>query len=131
VQSGHFKTCFKSGGWRESRVSEEKVGIEVHYSRECLGAVLDWMYKGSYDLPADELEKSDVLEEMYRLTHYWDLVDSDLFNGLTRELIKLIGTRTYASLRKLAEALGLEDGTLARKCEEFERMNRSVLAESH
>ena len=36
-----------------------------------------------------------VLEEMYRLAHYWDFVDSDLFSGLTRELIRLIGTQTY------------------------------------
>jgi len=55
------------------------------------------MYKGSYDLPTEEPERSDVLEEMYRLTHYWDLADSDLFNNLTRELIQLIGTQTYSS----------------------------------
>ena len=55
------------------------------------------MYKGSYDLPAEEPERSDILEEMYRLAHYWDLVDSDLFNGLTRELIKSIGTQTYCN----------------------------------
>ena len=34
-------------------------------------------------------------------------------------------------VRKLAEDLGLGDGVLARKCEEFERMNRLVLAEGH
>jgi len=32
-------------------------------------------------------------------------------------------------VRKLAEDLSLEDGVLAKKCEEFERMNRLVLAE--
>ena len=53
------------------------------------------MYKGSYDLPAEEPERLKILTEMYNLAHYWVLVDSDLFNGLTRELIKLIGTRTY------------------------------------
>jgi len=90
-----------------------------------------------------------VLEEMYRLAHYWDFVDSDLFSGLTRELIRLIGTQTYQNcssfrnhlflfietdymicvVRKLAEDLSLDDGVLAKKCEEFERMNRQVLAE--
>ena len=30
----------------------------------------------------------------------------------------------------MAEALGLEDGPLAKKCEEFEGMNRLVLAET-
>ena len=33
-------------------------------------------------------------------------------------------------VRKLAEDLRLEDGSLAKMCEEFERKNRSVLAES-
>ena len=33
-------------------------------------------------------------------------------------------------VRKLAEDLGLENGPLAKKCEEFERKNRSVLAEN-
>jgi len=109
------------------------------------------MYKGSYDLPAEETERLDVLQGMYKLAHYWDFVDSDLFNGLTRELIKSIGTRTYGDcasclthlssstatncvvhvVRELAEALNLEDGPLAKKCEEFERENRAVLAESH
>ena len=32
-------------------------------------------------------------------------------------------------VRKLAEDLSLDDGVLAKKCEEFERMNRQVLAE--
>ena len=54
------------------------------------------MYKGSYDLPKEETERLNVLEEMYRLAHYWDFPDSDLFNGLTRELILLISMRTYA-----------------------------------
>lgn len=87
--------------------------------------------------------------EMYRLAHYWSFQDSDLFKGLTRELIKSIGVRTYGEcrsrwthlilnpgtdriiriVRKLAEDLGLDDGPLADKCEEFERKNRSVLAE--
>jgi len=67
---------------------------------------------------------------MYRLAHYWDFVDSVLFNRLTIELIQLIGTRTYERLRKLAEDLCLEDGLLAKKCEEFERKNRSVFAEN-
>ena len=53
------------------------------------------MYKGSYVLPVEKTEKLDLLEEMYRLAHYWDLVDSDLFNDVTRELIRLIGTQTY------------------------------------
>ena len=53
------------------------------------------MYKGSYGLPTEETERLNVLEEMYKLAHYWDFVDSDLFSGLTRELILLIGTRTY------------------------------------
>jgi len=108
------------------------------------------MYKGSYDLPAEETERLDVLQEMYKLAHYWDFVDSDLFNGLTRELIESIGTQTYGDctsfwtqipsntatncvihvVRKLAEYLKLEDGPLAKKCEEFERKNRTVLAES-
>lgn len=39
AQSSHFKDCF-GGGWRESRVSDGDVGIVVHYSRECLEAVL-------------------------------------------------------------------------------------------
>lgn len=33
------------------------------------------------------------------------------------------------AVRKLAEDLCLEDGPLAKKCEEFERLNRSVLAD--
>jgi hypothetical protein len=37
---------------------------------------------------------------------------------------------TICIVRKLAEDLGLEGGSLAKKCEEFERKNRSVLAES-
>ena len=53
------------------------------------------MYKGSYDLPTEGTARLSVLEEMYRLAHYWDFVDSDLFNGLTRELIRSIGTQTY------------------------------------
>ena len=32
-------------------------------------------------------------------------------------------------VRKLAEDLHLENGPLAKKCEEFERMNKFVLAE--
>lgn len=108
------------------------------------------MYKGSYGLPAGGTERSNVLEEMYRLAHYWEFVDSDLFNGLTRELIQLIGTRTYCNcascqthpllnpaadcmirvVRKLAEDLDLGGGLLAKKCEEFESKNRLVLAES-
>jgi len=107
----------------------------------------DWIYKGSYDLPTDESERLNVLEEMYKLVHYWDFEDSNLFNDLTRELIRAIGTRTYSNrasfhlfsytrtdytvyvVRKLAGDLGLKDGLLAKKCEEFERKNRSVLAE--
>ena len=54
------------------------------------------MYKGSYVLPAEETERFDVLEEMYRLAHYWVLVDSDLFKGLTSKLIGLIDRRTYS-----------------------------------
>ena len=107
----------------------------------------DWVYKGSYDLPAEETERLNVLEEMYRLAHYWDFVESDLFSGLTRELIRLIGTQTYRNcssfrsylsytrtdyiicvVKKLAEDLGLGDGVLAKKCEEFEGKNRLVLA---
>jgi len=108
----------------------------------------DWVYKGSYGLPVEETERLNVLEEMYRLAHYWDFVESDLFSGLTRELIRLIGTRTYRDcssfrnhlfpytrtdyiicvVKKLAEDLGLGDGVLAKKCEEFERKNRLVLA---
>ena len=109
----------------------------------------DWMYKGSYDLPTEEPKRLHVLKEMYRLAHYWSLVDSDLFNSLTRQLIQSIGTQTYSScascwtpplnpptncmirvVRELAEGLSLEDGPLAKKCEEFERKNRSVLAEN-
>ena len=117
AQSGHFKTSFATGGWRESMVLYGKVEIRVDYSGECLEAVLgslsrylelkgtkkssffhtDWIYKGSYDLPAEETERLNVLEEMYRLAHYWDFADSDLFNGLTRELIRSIGTRTYGN----------------------------------
>lgn len=33
------------------------------------------------------------------------------------------------AVTKLAEDLCLEDGPLAKKCEEFERLNRSVLAD--
>ena len=33
-------------------------------------------------------------------------------------------------VRELAEDLGLGDGPLAKKCEELERKNKSVLAES-
>ena len=55
------------------------------------------MYKGSYALPAEKAEKLNVLEEMYRLAHYWDFADSDLFKGLTRELIGSIDRRTYAN----------------------------------
>jgi hypothetical protein len=33
------------------------------------------------------------------------------------------------AVRNLAEELGLGDGVLAEKCEEFERRNRSALAE--
>ena len=54
------------------------------------------MYKGSYKLPVEETERLYVVEEMYRLAHYWELTDTDLFNGLTRELIQSIGTRTYS-----------------------------------
>ena len=87
---------------------------------------------------------------MYRLVHYWDFVESDLFNRLTRELIRSIGTQTYSNrtschvyspifgiddqlhaVRRLAGDLNLEDGVLALKCEEFERMNRAVLAGNH
>lgn len=50
---------------------------------------------GRYDLQAEETERFWVLGEMYRLAHYWGFEDSDLFKGLTRELIGLIGTRTY------------------------------------
>jgi hypothetical protein len=57
----------------------------------------DWIYKGSYDLPTDATERLDVLEEMYRLVRHWDFVESDLFNGLTRELIRSIGTLTYGN----------------------------------
>ena len=87
---------------------------------------------------------------MYRLAHYWGFEDSELFKGLTGELIQSIGMQTYEDcescwshlllnlvsdymvrvVRKLAEDLNLEDGSLARKCEEFERRNRTVLAEN-
>lgn len=68
------------------------LGIEVteHYSVRA-----DWIYMGSYDLKVEGTKRSEVLEEMYRLAHYWGFEDSDLFKGLTRELIKSIGTRTY------------------------------------
>jgi len=107
---------------------EREDEIDVGHSKECLKAVLDWIYMGSYDLEVEETKRLEVLEEMYRLAHYWGFEDSDLFKGLTRELIESIGTRTYEELRDLAEDLRLEDGQLAKKCEEFERMNRSVLA---
>ena len=58
---------------------------------------IDWLYNGSYKLPAEEAERLDVIEEMYRLAHYWDLTDTDLFKGLTLELIKSIGRRTYGN----------------------------------
>ena len=58
---------------------------------------VDWIYKGSYDLPEGETEKFDVLVEMYRLAHYWGFEDSDLFKGLTRELIQSISVGTYES----------------------------------
>jgi len=127
AQSEYFKTRF-AAGWRESRDFDGK--METDYSRESLEAVIDWMYKGKYNLPAglEETEKLHVLEEMYKVAHYWDFVDTALFNGLTLALIHLIGTRTYRDLRELAEALCLENGPLARKCDEFERNNRSVLA---
>jgi len=124
VQSGHFET--RAGGLGEPRVSSE---TQVNCGRECLGAVLDWMYKGSYNLSVEESKRLDVLEEMYRLAYSWDLVDSDLFDGLTHELIKSIGTETYKDLRKLAGDLRLEGGQLAKKCEEFERKNRMIFAE--
>ena len=55
----------------------------------------DWIYMGRYDLQVEETEKLGVLEEMYRLAHYWSFEDSDLFKRLTRELIESIDTRTY------------------------------------
>jgi hypothetical protein len=110
----------------------------------------DWIYTGRYDLQVEETMRLVVLGEMYRLAHYWGFEDSDLFKGLTRKLIESIGTRTYEDcescwshlflslttdcaiyvVRRLAEGLSLEGGQLAEKCEEFERMNRSVLAEN-
>jgi len=123
----HFETCF-SNGRRESGILGTDARIPLDKSRECIEAVLDWIYTGLYDLPTDATERLDVLEEMYRLVRHWDFVESDLFNGLTRELIRSIGTLTYGNLRRLAEDLNLEDGVLAQKCEEFERMNRAVLA---
>jgi hypothetical protein len=108
---------------------------------------------GRYDLQAEGAERLGVLEEMYRLAHYWGFEDSDLFKGLTGKLIESIDTRTHENcescqphlswilrltmyvicvVRKLAGDLHLEDGPLGKKCEEFERINsRSVLAESH
>ena len=56
---------------------------------------VDWIYMGSYDLPEREGEKFEVLVEMYRLAHYWGFEDSDLFKGLTRELIQWISVGTY------------------------------------
>ena len=70
---------------------------EIHKYRECNAVCSDWVYKGSYNLPTETAERLRVLEEMYRLVHYWDFVESDLFNGLTRELIRAIGTQTYSS----------------------------------
>ena len=58
---------------------------------------VDLIYKGSYDLPEGEAEKFDVLVDMYRLAHYWGFEDSDLFKGLTSELIQLITVGTYES----------------------------------
>lgn len=52
---------------------------------------------GRYDLPAEEKKRFGVLDEMYRLAHYWGFEDSDLFKGLTRELIGSIGVQTYES----------------------------------
>jgi len=132
-----------------SRIRFVTTLLEVKIILKTTTVCADWVYKGSYGLPTEETERLGVLEEMYRLAHYWDFVDSDLFSGLTRELIRLIGTRTYQNcssfrnrplsvygtdhtifvVRKLAEDLSLEDGVLAKKCEEFERMNRLVLAE--
>jgi hypothetical protein len=37
---------------------------------------------------------------------------------------------TIYEVRRLTEGLSLEGGQLAKKCKEFERMNRSVLAEN-
>jgi hypothetical protein len=102
-------------------------------------------------LPEEKTERLEILEEMYRLTHYWDFMDSNLFNDLTLDLIRLIGVETYdtrasrrtrlllpkpgtdhfvRTVRKLTEDLCLEGGPLAKKCEEFEEYNRSVLAET-
>jgi hypothetical protein len=72
---------------------------------------IDWVYKGSYSLPAEEAERLNVLEDMYRLAHYWDFVDSDLFSGLTRELILLIGTRTYGDCSSFRNYLFPYTGT--------------------
>ena len=41
------------------------------------------------------MERLGILEEMYRLTHYWDFMGSNLFNDLTLDLIRLIGVETY------------------------------------
>jgi hypothetical protein len=53
------------------------------------------MRKGSDDLLAEETERLNYLEEMHRLVRYWDFAHSDLFDDLTRELIRSIGTRAY------------------------------------
>ena len=50
------------------------------------------------------------------------MLDPPILNPATNYMIRVV--------RKLAEDLGLEDGPLAKKCGEFERKNRSVLAES-
>ena len=50
------------------------------------------------------------------------MLDPPLLNPATNRMIRIV--------RKLAEDLGLEGGSLAKKCEEFERKNRSVLAEN-
>lgn len=97
------------------------------------------------------MERLEILEEMYRLAHYWDFMGSNLFNDLTLDLIRLIGVETYDTrasrrthlllpkpgtdcvariVRKLTEDLRLEGEPLAKKCEEFEEKNRSVLAET-
>ena len=50
---------------------------------------------GSYDLQVEETKRLGALEEMYGLAHLWGFEDSDLFKGLTRELIESIDTQTY------------------------------------
>ena len=55
----------------------------------------DWIYTGSYHLNVEETRKLGVLKEMYRLAHYWGFEDSELFKGLTGELIQSIGMQTY------------------------------------